>query len=231
MEDLLRFLEQYEAWIYALLGVVGFIYFRKLISEWQEWRSSVFGLERESAQRRLSATLAVVVILSLLATAEFILVSFVAPVYPVANMLQTPTVSVLTTPAGTFAVAGETEPEEISPLSTQAVVEAGGCAPGVLEWSFPQAGDSVSGVVKLKGTANLSNLGFFKYEFSEVSSDSWITIAAMNVQRIDEELDGSWNTQSLVPGDYRLRLVMTDNENQTLPACEITVRVTPPSEE
>jgi hypothetical protein len=231
MEDLLRFLEQYEAWIYALLGVVGFIYFRKLISEWQEWRSSVFGLERESAQRRLSATLAVVVILSLLATAEFILVSFVAPVYPVANMLQTPTVSVLTTPAGTFAVAGETEPEEISPLSTQAVVEAGGCAPGVLEWSFPQAGDLVSGVVKLKGTANLSNLGFFKYEFSEVSSDSWITIAAMNVQRIDEELDGSWNTQSLVPGDYRLRLVMTDNENQTLPACEITVRVTPPSEE
>jgi hypothetical protein len=231
MEDLLRFLEQYEAWIYALLGVVGFIYFRKLISEWQEWRSSVFGLERESAQRRLSATLAVVVILSLLATAEFILVSFVAPVYPVANMLQTPTVSVLTTPVGTFAVAGETEPEEISPLSTQAVVEAGGCAPGVLEWSFPQPGDSVSGVVKLKGTANLANLGFFKYEFSEVSSDSWITIAAMNVQRIDEELDGSWNTQALVPGDYRLRLVMTDNENQTLPACEITVRVTPPSEE
>jgi hypothetical protein len=231
MEDLLRFLEQYEAWIYALLGGVGFIYFRKLISEWQEWRSSVFGLERESAQRRLSATLAVVVILSLLATAEFILVSFVAPVYPVANMLQTPTVSVLTTPVGTFAVAGETEPEEISPLSTQAVVEAGGCAPGVLEWSFPQPGDSVSGVVKLKGTANLANLGFFKYEFSEVSSDSWITIAAMNVQRIDEELDGSWNTQALVPGDYRLRLVMTDNENQTLPACEITVRVTPPSEE
>jgi hypothetical protein len=231
MEDLLRFLEQYEAWIYALLGVVGFIYFRKLISEWQEWRSSVFGLERESAQRRLSATLAVVVIISLLATAEFILVSFVAPVYPVANMLQTPTVSVLTTPAGTFAVAGETEPEEISPLSTQAVVEAGGCAPGVLDWSFPQAGDLVSGVVKLKGTANLSNLGFFKYEFSEVSSDSWTTIAAMNVQRIDEELDGSWNTQALVPGDYRLRLVMTDNENQTLPACEITVRVTPPSEE
>jgi hypothetical protein len=53
----------------------------------------------------------------------------------------------------------------------------------------------------------------------------------MNIQRIDEELDGSWNTQALVPGDYRLRLVMTDNENQTLPACEITVRVTPPSEE
>jgi hypothetical protein len=162
MEDLLRFLEQYEAWIYALLGVVGFIYFRKLISEWQEWRSSVFGLERESAQRRLSATLAVVVILSLLATAEFILVSFVAPVYPVANMLQTPTVSVLTTPAGTFAVAGETEPEEISPLSTQAVVEAGGCAPGLLEWSFPQTGDSVSGVVKLKGTANLYEFRFFQ---------------------------------------------------------------------
>jgi uncharacterized membrane protein len=130
MDELLRFLEQYEAWIYALLGVVGFIYFRKLAADWQEWRSSVFGLERESAQRRLSATLSVVVILSLLAAAEFVLVSFVAPVYPVANILQTPTVSLLTTPTGTFAVAGETAPEEPSPLSTEAAVVSGGCQPG-----------------------------------------------------------------------------------------------------
>jgi hypothetical protein len=231
MEELLRFLEQYEVWIYALLGAVGFIYFKKLVGDWQEWRSSVFGLERESAQRRLSATLAIVVVISLLATAEFVLVSFVSPVYPVTSMLQTPTINVMTTPTAALLAAGETQPEEAATLSTQAAVVAGDCNPAVLDWSYPQAGDEVTGVVKLVGTANLANMGFFKYEFSEVGSDNWVTIAAMNVLRNEEELDGSWNTQALVPGDYRLRLVMTDNENQTLPACEITVRVVPPFEE
>jgi hypothetical protein len=231
MEELLRFLEQYEVWIYALLGVVGFIYFKKLVGDWQEWRNSVFGLERESAQRRLSATLAIVVVISLLATAEFVLVSFVSPVYPVASMLQTPTINVLTTPTAALLAAGETQPEEATTLSTQAAVVAGDCNPAVLDWSYPQAGDEVTGVVKLVGTANLANMGFFKYEFSEVGSDNWVTIAAMNTLRNEEEFDGSWNTQALVPGDYRLRLVMTDNENQILPACEITVRVVPPFEE
>lgn len=231
MDELLRFLEQYEAWIYALLGVVGFIYFQKLVANWQEWRASVFGLERESAQRRLSSTLAVVVVIFMLAAGEFLLVSFVAPVYPVASFLQTPTIDVLSTPTASLAEIGESTQEETTIFSTEVAVVSGGCSPSLLDWTYPLAGDEVSGVVKLMATANLSNMGFFKYEFSEVSSESWVTIAAMNVQRNNEELDGSWNTQTLVPGDYRLRLVMTDNENQTLPACEITVRVVPPLEE
>jgi hypothetical protein len=231
MEELLRFLEQYEAWIYALLGVVAFIYFRKLIGDWQEWRNSVFGLERESAQRRLSATLAVVIVITLLAAAEFMLVSFVVPVYPAVNVLQTPTINVLTTPTQAFVVAGQSDMESVGPLATEAVMASGGCNPGVLDWTYPTQGESVYGVVRLKATANLTNMGFFKYEFSDVSSDNWVTIAAENNPRIDEELDGSWNTQALVPGDYRLRLVMMDNENQNLPACEIIVRVIPPPEE
>jgi hypothetical protein len=231
MEELLRFLEQYEAWIYALLGVVVFIYFRKLIVEWQEWRSSVFGLERESAQRRLSATLAVVALIALLAAAEFVLVSFVAPVYPIAQALQTPTIAVLSTPTQAFAVAGETDSESIALAATEVVEANGGCSPGVLDWTYPTQGESVYGIVKLKGTANLANMGFFKYEFREAGSDTWVTIAAQNGQIDDQEFEGSWNTQVLVPGDYLLRLVMMDNENQNLPACEIAVRVIPPSEE
>ncbi|HSV86489.1 MAG TPA: hypothetical protein VLH85_07930 [Levilinea sp.] len=231
MEELLRFLKQYEAWIYALLGVVAIIYFRKLLNEWQEWRSSTFGLERESARRRLSATLAVVVLLILLATAEFVLVSFVAPVYPSLNVLSTPTINVMTTPVETFAGAGERGEETSMPQTPQSTAENGGCRPGVLEWTYPAEGESVYGVVRLKATANLPNIGFFKYEYSEVNSENWVTIAAENTQQVDEELDGSWNTQALVPGDYRLRLVMMDNENQDLPACIITVRVIPQPEE
>lgn len=231
MEELLRFLKQYEVWIYALLGVVAVIYFRRLLKDWQDWRSSTFGLERESAQRRLSASLAVVVLVFLLAAVEFVLVSFVAPVYPSVNVLSTPTVNVMTTPAQAFAGAGESNEESLVPQQPQSIAENGGCRPGVLEWTYPTEGESVYGIVRLKGTANLPNIGFFKYEYSEVNSDIWVTIAAENTQRVDEELDGSWNTQILVPGDYRLRLVMMDHENQDLPACIITVRVIPPPED
>ena len=38
---------------------------------------------------------------------------------------------------------------------------------------------------------------------------------------------GQWDTGTLAPGDYQLRLVVSDNQGQALPACVITVRVSP----
>jgi hypothetical protein len=40
---------------------------------------------------------------------------------------------------------------------------------------------------------------------------------------------GQWDTTSVPPGDYQLRLVVTDNQGQALPACVISVRVLPAS--
>ncbi len=229
MEEILKFLQQYEIWIYALLGAVGFICLRKLLTYWHEWRVAIFGLERESAQRRLSSSLSLFVLLSLMGVAEFGIVTFVTPVYPHAFVLQTPTMDLLATPTQTLSPA-DTTPNSMmvkAVIGTPPAPAPGdGCLPGQLDWTFPQSGGEISGVVELKGTVNVSNLGFYKYEFSQPGADSWITIAAGDTLREDATLGGAWNTGQLVPGDYRLRLVVSDNQNQTLPACEIPVRVT-----
>jgi hypothetical protein len=73
---------------------------------------------------------------------------------------------------------------------------------------------------------NIPDLGFYKYEVAAVGSDIWATVAAARTTVTDGPL-GQWDTRSLSPGDYRIRLVVSDNQGQPLPACIITVRVSP----
>ncbi|MCJ7624006.1 MAG: hypothetical protein MUO76_10925, partial [Anaerolineaceae bacterium] len=77
MEDLLQFLQTYELWIYGVLGAVALLYIRKLILAWHEWRTAVFGLEREGALRRFSSALTIVGLLGIILLAQFFVISFV----------------------------------------------------------------------------------------------------------------------------------------------------------
>ncbi|MDZ4159523.1 MAG: hypothetical protein U1B80_07015, partial [Anaerolineaceae bacterium] len=70
MGAVFHFLETYEAWIYLFLGLIALAYLNKLVISWQEWRAAVFGLERDVAQRRLSAALTVLLLLLMLVILE-----------------------------------------------------------------------------------------------------------------------------------------------------------------
>ena len=63
-----------------------------------------------------------------------------------------------------------------------------------------------------------------KYEIASLGSDNWSTIQAGGQVVVDGTL-GLWDTTELTPGDYLLRLVVTDNQGQALPPCVVTVRV------
>lgn len=221
MGELVRFLVAYEFWIYALLALTGGIYLRKLVQAWQEWRSALFGLERAGAQTRLLMAVTVMVLVGVAAGAELFMVSFVAPAYPMTEMIPTPTLDLMTTSTATLA------PGVVAPLIVPTIADdiSAGCIPGVLDWSVPMAGEQISGTVELAGTVNVPNLGFYKYEFSSPGQDNWQTIAAGNTKKVEEALGGVWNTESLIPGDYLLRLVVTDNENTATLPCIIPVRV------
>jgi hypothetical protein len=223
--NLLKFLQTYEVSIYVLLGAVAILYFRKLLIAWQSWRMALFGMEREIAQRRLSAALTIVALLVLMAGAEFTLVTVVAPMVPQANGLATPTLNLLITATVTLGPKQTPQPGSVPTAVPLAAVVSNGCMPGKLEWTFPKNGDEIGGTIELKGTVNVDNLGFYKYEFSQPNSDSWVTIAAGNQAKTDAALGGAWNTTVLTPGDYLLRLVVSDNQNNPLPSCQIAVRV------
>jgi hypothetical protein len=228
MDVVLRFLEENELWIYLIAGIAAALTLRFLLRTWQEWRGSVFGLERDIVQRKLAARLTVLSLLGLLILVEFLTVSFVIPAYPRVMSLPTPTLDVLATATATLpASTGETPTPAGSGQPTFASPTSEGCIAGQIEWLSPKAGDTISETVELKGTVNVPNLGFYKYEFSQPGTDTWTTIAAGNSPLVNGTI-GYWNTAQLPGGDYLLRLVVVDNQNGFFPACIVSVRVNSP---
>ncbi len=64
MNDILLFLKANEVWIYILLGLVGLIPLRNFIVGLREWQGTIFGLERDIAQRKLTGALSLLVLLT-----------------------------------------------------------------------------------------------------------------------------------------------------------------------
>lgn len=227
VQDLLRFLSGAEVWIYLLLGMFGIIYFRRLMKATQQKQAAIFGLERKNAQNKVNAAITMLVIIGLFILVEAVIVSFVVPSVPGVSLFATPTVSLVdTSVAGTPLQLGLTvEPTSLATPQSGVPLMSAGCVKDQIEWTYPVMGDELSGTVELEGTVNIIGLGFFKYEYSQPGSDVWTTIAAGNTTKKAEPLGGAWNTAQLTPGDYLLRLVVSDNQNQTLTPCVIQVRV------
>jgi hypothetical protein len=90
----------------------------------------------------------------------------------------------------------------------------------------PKAGDELRGTVEIRGAVDVPQFGFYKYEVAPAGTDAWAAISAGREKIINGTL-GQWDTSALPPGDYRLRLVVTDNQGQSLPPCVITIRIGP----
>lgn len=87
-------------------------------------------------------------------------------------------------------------------------------APGYAEITAPQAGDPVSGVVSIVGTAD--HPAFLRYDlafsFADNPTDTWFALGESVDARVRQGTLGLWDTASLSPGTYQLRLrVHLDN--------------------
>ena len=227
MESFYRFLASYEGLIYILLSLGGLFAFRWLWKSWREWHDSVFGLEREFAMRRLSQALIVSMLILFLFFGELFLASFIVPALPATDVPATPTIDILNQTEGALSgnptdlLNATTVPSESQSAS------ASGCIPDEIILTSPEPGQEISGTVTLVGTVNVDNFGFYKYEFSPQGADTWTTVSAGRDSLINGDL-GLWDTSSLTPGDYQLRLEVTDNQGQVYPPCVIPVRVRAP---
>lgn len=218
-----RFLATYEGLIYILLVLSGLFAFRWLWKSWCEWRQSIFGLEREFALRRLSQALAVCILILVVFFAEMFLASFVVPGLPSANLLATPTANLLDQQNGAFS--GDSPSIALTALPAVLEGEVGsGCVPDRLMLTSPEPGQDITGITALEGTVNISNFGFYKFEVSPRGADTWATISA-GTEIVSNGEIGTWDTSNLTPGDYEVRLVVIDNQGNSLPPCMIPVRV------
>lgn len=224
MGPVYRTLASYEPLIYIALAIGGLFAFRRMWRSWREWRDSVYGLEREFALRRLGQATAAAFLILALVFVEFFIATFIAPALPATDILATPTLDLLITPAGTLSPEQATQ-AALFPATQSVPSGMSGCVPDQIMITAPEPGDPISGTVEIMGTANVPNFGFFKYEVAPMGSQNWATISAGREPKINEVL-GPWNTSSLTNGDYFLRLVVTDNVGASLEPCVIAVRVT-----
>lgn len=232
--DFLRFFTQFEGLIYLLLGLSALIPLWRFLRAWEELRHAAFGLEREGAQERLNRAAGLVVLILLLAAAEFALVSFVIPALPEANPLMTPTLNLLAAPTLTLAPLSSQEaalataaPSTIGQGGSPPSIPGEGCLPGQVNLTSPQNNGTVQGIVSIIGSADIDNFGFYKFELARPGEENWLSIQAGTQPVVEGEL-GDWDTTRLDPGAYLLRLVVTDNQGQSLPPCVIQINVIPP---
>jgi hypothetical protein len=224
MAEFYKFLASYEALIYILLAIGGLFSFRWLWRSWRETQIAIYRMEREFSSRRLGQSAAISILISILFCVEFFMVSFVIPGLPSNIFLITPTLDLISTPTGTLSPAIMTQYANLPPQTS--IANATGCTPNQIMLASPKPGDEIKGTVELIGTVNIPNFGFYKYEVAPQGSDTWATISAGRTIVINGSL-GTWITTALTPGDYQLRLVVTDNQGQALPACVVPVRVAP----
>jgi hypothetical protein len=225
VNHVIQSLADFEILIYLILLVAGVGFLRYLWLAWVEWRSAVFGLEKELAQRRLASRAVSLGIILMLMMVEFVLASFVAPFMPMAGSLATPTVSLLITPTGTISAELATALAQTQAMVPPQSSSAGGCEPGRLEFTAPVTGQELApGQIELFGSVDAPNFGFYKYEVAPQGSDAWATIFAGRDKGANFKL-GVWNTSELPSGDYQLRLVVVDSQGVSLPPCVIVVRI------
>jgi hypothetical protein len=223
MYDIVFFLSQNEIYFYLILGGISIFLISKLFNAISQWRDAAFGLEREIAQRKFGTSLTILILIFVLAISEFFLVSYFSSFMPDLAGIATPTMDLLASPTATLP-ATQVVSTQIAQVTNTPTVSEDGCIPGQLEWISPVQGGEVADVVKLIGTVNIPNFGFYKYEYTEPGNSIWKTIAGGNTTKLEEEI-GAWNTTQLIPGDYLLRLVVLDNQNFEFPACIVQVRV------
>jgi len=226
MVEVLQFLYDYAGLIYLLLLLGAIFAIRQLARARGEQRQAVFGLEKELARRHTSRAAAALSIIGFLALAEFIVIVFLIPALPALTFLTAPTLQFGALPTSTIPPQLLETLNASTPAST-APAESAGCIPAQITITSPKAGEEIRGQVTLMGTADIPNFGFYKYEFAPAGTELWTTVQAGNEPVQDNKL-GTWDTSELTPGDYLLRLVVTDNQGEAFPACVVPVRILAP---
>lgn len=226
MAEALLVIQEYQTWIYLSLGIVALIYLRQSWRWYRQRRQSMFQLERERATTRLAGSGSLLALAIALILATFVLATFVTPAVPESlRPTALPTVSLLETPTS-LAATGQANVATASPIPA-ITVDSSGCKNPLATLTNPKDGDSLTGTVDVDGTADIPNFAFFKYEYISLTPGSvWRAVQAVTSPKVSDKL-GTWDTSLLIPGDYALRLVVTDTGGNAPLPCVIRVRILP----
>jgi hypothetical protein len=230
MLEFLRPIVELDTWLYIGLGLFGLFLLRLMWLARHERTRAIFTLEREKATMRMTryftgfmfvlAAMLGVYYLSLVTptivpplpdtpTPTPILVLPNTPTPP--PLLPTPTITPTPLPPPTLAAAAGVVEDTPTPLPPPvSSVRPPNCPNPGSRIIQPGDGARVAGMIQIIGAASVANFDYYKFEFRAPHSNEWSFINRYD-NTVTEGVLGDWNTDTVPPGEYELRLVVVDS--------------------
>jgi hypothetical protein len=231
MTTLLEFIARIAPFIYGLAAIGAFFALRRALQGRNALRIAVFGLEREAAREKLRGGFSTLLILGLVAGAVYIIANIVVPnmsglpeeptITPVVFVTPgvTPTEALLLYPTITQTI-GVPQAAEGVPTNDPTI---NGCDIQGARITSPTAGETVFGQVVVEGEANVLKQVQYKFELrGGATGDAWIVVGTYpNETGVPSGYLGTWDSTSLTPGNYTLRMIILREDNTFPTPCEV----------
>ncbi|MDX9830924.1 MAG: hypothetical protein RBU35_11730 [Anaerolineae bacterium] len=248
MEQVLRFIADYQWWIYAVLGLVLLFYLRRAVVSRQQGVRSIFKLEQEQMHLRYSRSVMVSAFVLLLMVGVFMLGNPLnltpaentpEPSPSVTNgPLTAPTLTptsppptITATPTATrvppTSVSRPTATVSAGPTATQAPqVQPPACPDPNRRITSPGMNQVVQGSVAVRGTANHPNFDYYKIEVGQgTNPQQWTVVGDLHRAPVAGGVLETFNAGAYPPGVYTLRLVVVDITGNFPEPCRVTITV------
>lgn len=235
MRTLFQFLTRSEYVLYVLAGIAVFFAFRGIVQSRQTLRTAIFGLEREAAHNRSRRSWATILAMFMLSGSVYIAVNILAPNLTEVQVEPTPTPFLFLTQQATPTEARVLYPTVTptiglppaggTPAAPVAATAVNGCELYGARITSPTPNQTVSGRVVVEGQANILNFSQYKFEVKGAATGSaWVVVASYSAP-ISEGILGAWDSTSLTPGEYTLRMVVSRVDGTFPTPCEVPITV------
>lgn len=249
MEQVSRYVADYQWWIYGLLGLILLFYLRRAILARREAARSIFKLEQEQAHAKYRRSVTVAVLVVLVIAAVFALsnlavpqvqeVTIVVPTAtettgPLAAATLTPTPAPATmTPTPTATKVRPTRPPQPTEtpdadVTATPVVRPAACANANVRITSPGVNQVIQGNFAVRGTAVDPNFDYYKVEVgpgANPADHEWTVIGQLHKSPVANGVLETFNSNAYAPGTYTLRLVVVDATGNFPEPCKVTVKV------
>jgi hypothetical protein len=253
MPILIKTLGEYAVYLYAIAVVLAILLLRAAVVARRDRIQATFGMERETARNREFRVMGMALVLLLVVGAVYGVDRYVAPNIVIPDQpTTTPTLLFLPSITPTYAPATRTPrptspgavvqptagtPGPASPAAgpspTAAVTHTpapppappAACSNPGVRLTSPGAGQSISGVVAVAGTASIDRFQYYKLEMGVGANPGQWSFLSSNKNPVSGGSLGQWDTNPLPAGQYSLRLVVVDQTGNFPEPCKVVVNV------
>lgn len=231
MLEFLRPIVAIDTWLYIALGLLALFFLRAMWIARHDRARSIFTLERENATNRMTRYFTGFMITLGLMLGVYYLSLITPRIVPPPPETPTPTPilvlpdtptppPLLPTPTITPTPLPGEATVEIPPLTGIEItstpppppppqVAPPNCPNPGSRITQPGNGARVAGVIQITGAAFVDNFEYYKFEFRPAGGGDWSFITRYD-NSVAGGVLGSWNTDTVPPGTYELRLVVVD---------------------